>query len=428
MARLHDPFSLANCWPSFVADAVNYLHKDIVFVMRNLFLPTLGMIAVASLFHGTSVYAADGGEQARLERAVNDAIRPTMKENDIPGVAVAVSVHGKHYVFNYGVASRESGQKVTKDTLFELGSISKTFTATLASYAQLRGTLSFSDKASQYLPALAGSSFDSISLLDLGTYTAGGLPLQFPDDVTDQDKMIAYYRNWKPAYAAGTHRLYSNPSIGLFGYLAAASMGKPFDDLMERTIFPALGLTHTYIRVPQEQMGNYAYGYSKSNKPIRVGRGPMDSEAYGVKTTAADMIRFLEVNMDSSKLDEPLQSAIAATHTGYYKIGDMTQGLGWEMYAYPTSLERLQAGNSSDMSRNPNKADKLVPPQPPREDVLINKTGSTNGFGAYVAFVPARDIGIVMLANRNYPIPERVKAGYRILTALDKESGSTGTR
>lgn len=346
-----------------------------------------------------------------------------MKENDIPGMAVAVTVNGKRYVFNYGVASRENGQKVTEDTIFELGSISKTFTATLASYTQLRGTLSFSDKASKYLPALAGSSFDTISLLDLGTYTAGGLPLQFPDDVTGQDKMIAYYKNWRPDYAPGTRRLYSNPSIGLFGYLAAASMGEPFDDLMEGKIFPGLGLTHTYIRVPQDQMGNYAYGYSKSNKPIRVGPGALDSEAYGVKTTAADMIHFLEANMDSSKLDKTLQSAIATTHTGYYRIGDMTQGLGWEMYAYPTSLERLQAGNSNEMSRNPNKANKLVPPQPPRRDVLINKTGSTNGFGAYVAFVPANGIGIVMLANRNYPIPARIKAAYRILTALDKESG-----
>ena len=396
--------------------------------MRNLFLPTVGMIAIASLFHGAGACAADSGEQGRIEHAVNDAIRPTMKENDIPGMAVAITVHGKHYVFSYGVASKEGGQKVTKDTLFELGSISKTFTATLASYAQLRGTLSFSDKASKYLPALVGSSFDTISLLDLGTYTAGGLPLQFPNEVTDQNKTIAYYRNWKPTYAAGTHRLYSNPSIGLFGYLAAASMGEPFDDLMEQKIFPGLGLTHTYIRVPRDQMGNYAYGYSKSNKPVRVGPGPMGSEAYGVKTTAADMIRFLEANMDSSKLDKTLQDAIAMTHRGYYKIGGMTQGLGWEIYAYPTSLEQLQAGNSNQMSRNPNPASKLVPPQPPRKDVLINKTGSTNGFGAYVAFVPAKGIGIVMLANRNYPIPTRVKAAYKILTALDKESGSAGTR
>ncbi len=55
--------------------------------------------------------------------------------------------------------------------------------------------------------------------------------------------------------------------------------------------------------------------------------------------------------------------------------------------------------------------------------MLINKTGSTNGFGAYVAFVPARGIGVVILANRNYPIAARVQAAYRILAALDGEAG-----
>lgn len=53
--------------------------------------------------------------------------------------------------------------------------------------------------------------------------------------------------------------------------------------------------------------------------------------------------------------------------------------------------------------------------------MLINKTGSTNGFGAYVVFVPARQIGVVMLANRNLPIPERVRAAYQILKALDAQ-------
>jgi beta-lactamase class C len=351
-----------------------------------------------------------------------------MDEYNVPGMAVAVTIQGQRSYFNYGVASKESEQKVTEDTLFEIGSISKTFTATLASYGQLTGALSFSDKASRYMPALAGSSFDEISLLDLGTYVAGGLPLQFPDHVTDQDTMIAYYRNWRPAYPAGTHRQYSNPSIGLFGHLAARSMGRPFDDLMEQMLFPALGLKRTYIRVPQDRMGDYAYGYSKDGKPIRVSPGIWDSEAYGVKTTSADLIRFAEANMNGSALDETMQRAIRATHTGYYKVGDMVQGLAWEMFAYPTDLERLLAGNSVQVSFKTNEVTRFDAPLSSRKDVLINKTGSTNGFGAYVAFVPAKGIGIVILANRNYPIPARVKAAHRILAALDSGAGVTSAR
>ncbi len=387
-----------------------------------------GYLAAASLFFGPGAHAAEGGSQDRLAQIVTEAIRPIMDEYDVPGMAVAVTIGGQRSYFNYGVASKESGRKVTEETLFEVGSISKTFTATLASYAQVTGALSLSDKASRYMPALAGGRFDEISLLDLGTYAAGGLPLQFPNNVTDQDSMIAYYRNWRPAYPAGTHRQYSNPSIGLFGHLAARSMGKPFDDLMEQMLFPALGLKRTYIRVPQDRIGDYAYGYSKDNKPIRVSPGIWDSEAYGVKTTSADLIGFAEVNINSSTLDETMQRAIKATHTGYYKVGDMMQGLGWEMFAYPTDLDRLLEGNSVQVMFKPNEVTRFDPPQPPRKDVLINKTGSTNGFGAYVAFVPAKGIGVVMLANRNYPIPARVKAAHRILTALDSEAGVTSAR
>ncbi|ACP26996.1 beta-lactamase, class C [Sinorhizobium fredii NGR234] len=388
--------------------------------MRYIRLRKLGVFAAVCLFigHGTEALASDS--RGHFESVVDEAIRPLMKEYDVPGMAVAVTIEGKRYVFNYGVASKESGRKVGDETLFEIGSISKTFTATLAAYAEARETLSLSDKASQHLPALVGSSFDRISLLELATYTAGGLPLQFPASVTDQETMVAYFKGWQPGYAAGTHRLYSNPSIGLFGYLAAKSMGEPFDELMEKTLFPELGLTRTHISVPEERMGDYAHGYSKAGKPVRVSPGVLDSEAYGVKTTASDLIGFVEANMDGAELEDTLQRAIAATHTGYFKVGDMTQGLGWEMYPYPVDLKQLLEGNSPEVSFKPNRVTRLDPPLPPRDDVLINKTGSTSGFGAYAAFVPAEKIGVVILANRNYPIPARVKAAHQILAELQR--------
>ncbi|MHC5748246.1 MAG: class C beta-lactamase [Nostoc sp.] len=396
--------------------------------MRKISVTKVGIIAAISFFLSACAQVVDSKDQSQFEQIVSETIRPIMEENNVPGMAVAVTVQGKRYFFNYGVASKESRQKVTQDTIFEIGSVSKTFTATLASYAQVSGTLSLLDNASKYLPALVDSSFNKISLLNLGTYTAGGLPLQFPENVNDQQEMIAYYKGWQPSYAAGTHRLYSNPSIGLLGYLAARSMGKPFDELMEKKLFPKLGLTRTYLKVPQNQIGKYAYGYSKENKPIRVSPGVLDSEAYGVKTTASDMIQFVEANMNGTKLDATLQRAIAGTHTGYFKVGGMTQGLGWEMYTYPINLDRLLAGNSSQVSLKVNVVTRLALPQSPQQNVLINKTGSTNGFGAYVVFVPVKGVGIVMMANKNYPISARVKAAYQILMALDSKLRLTSAR
>ncbi|WP_349746453.1 class C beta-lactamase [Pseudomonas frederiksbergensis] len=367
-----------------------------------------------ALFLGASHSFAD----ERIETIVKAAVEPVMQQQKIPGLAVAITVHGQPHYFNYGVASKENGKAVTENTLFEIGSVSKTFTATLAAYAQASGKLSLSDNASQVLPALRGSAFDNISVLQLGTYTAGGLPLQFPSEADRQEKMLGYFKQWKPTYAAGTHRQYSNPSLGLFGYLAAQSMGVPFDELMAKTLLPKLGLKHSYLKVPQDQMALYAQGYSKDDKPVRVEPGALDSEAYGVKTSAADLLRYVEANMNPASLEKPLQQAIATTHTGYYRVGEMTQGLGWELYNYPVTLDTLLAGNSSQMAFEAHEVRWLTPPQPQRDTVLINKTGSTGGFGAYVAFIPAKDIGIVILANKNYPNPERVKIAHKILSAL----------
>lgn len=380
---------------------------------------TLALFAAVCLSFGARAHAADIGDRESVERIVDHAVRPMMTESGIPGVAVGISVGGKRHIFCYGVADRESGREITDNTIFEIGSVSKTFTATLASYAQVQGKLSLSDHASKYLPALGGTAFDHISLLELATFTAGGLPLQFPDAITNDAQMIAFYRSWRPKYPPGTHRLYSNPSIGLFGYVSARSMGAPFDNLMEGQLLPALGLSHTFINVPVAEIANYAFGYTKDNKRIRVAPGVFDAEAYGVKSTAGDMLRFVEANMDGRHIEPTLRRAILATHVGYYQVGPMAQGLGWELVQYPTTLDRLLSANSSDMAFRPHEVSALIPSATPRTDILINKTGSTNGFGAYVAFVPSKKVGIVVLANKNFPIPARVRAAYAILSALE---------
>ncbi|HBO3598130.1 TPA: class C beta-lactamase PDC-55 [Pseudomonas aeruginosa] len=390
--------------------------------MRDTRFPCLCGIAASTLLFATTPAIAGEAPADRLKALVDAAVQPVMKANDIPGLAVAISLKGEPHYFSYGLASKEDGRRVTPETLFEIGSVSKTFTATLAGYALAQDKMRLDDRASQHWPALQGSRFDGISLLDLATYTAGGLPLQFPDSVQkDQAQIRDYYRQWQPTYAPGSQRLYSNPSIGLFGYLAARSLGQPFKRLMEQQLFPALGLEQTHLDVPEAALAQYAQGYGKDDRPLRVGPGPLDAEGYGVKTSAADLLRFVDANLHPERLDRPWAQALDATHRGYYKVGDMTQGLGWEAYDWPISLKRLQAGNSTPMALQPHRIARLPAPQALEGQRLLNKTGSTNGFGAYVAFVPGRDLGLVILANRNYPNAERVKIAYAILSGLEQQ-------
>ncbi|MBB6287097.1 MULTISPECIES: class C beta-lactamase [unclassified Pseudomonas] len=373
-------------------------------------------------FTALAVFIAAGNCLAATDlQAVVDAnVKPLMQQQSINGLVVGVVRDGNAQYFNYGVAATDTRQPVSENTLFEVGSVSKTFTATLAGYAAATGALKLSNPASHYLPALGGGKFDHISVLNLGTYTAGGLPLQFPAQADNSQRMISYFQHWKPDFAPGTRRLYSNPSLGLFGYLAAQSLKQPFDQVMEKTLLPALGLKQTFIKVPQSQMSLYAQGYGKDGKPVRVGPGAMDSEAYGIKTSAADLLKYVEVNMHPANLDKTLQQAITVTHTGYYSVDGMIQGLGWEMYPYPIQLDALIAGNSTPMAMEPHTVDWLTPPQAPHADTLVNKTGSTNGFGAYVAYVPSKGLGVVILANKNYPNAERVKVAHAILSAMDQ--------
>ena len=217
----------------------------------------------------------------------------------------------------------------------------------------------------------------------------------------------------------GSTRTYANPSIGLLGLIAAMRMGAPFDGLMDRNVFQPLGLAHSYLTVPPDEWDHYAQGYTSKDVPTRMTPGMLASEAYGVRATAADVLRFVEANMGLIDLPKDLERAITLTHTGYFAIGAMTQDLIWEQYRYPVTLLDLQAGNSAKVSYEANPAVKLDPPLPPQADVLIDKTGSTNGFAAYVAFVPGKKIGIVLLANKNYPIAARVALAHDLLVHMD---------
>lgn len=378
--------------------------------MRHLYRPLFAALTLLAASHASAAPS--------LKTQVDAAAKSMMQTYAIPGMAIAISHKGQSHFFEYGVASRESGQAVDRHTLFELGSISKLFTATLGAYAEARGTLNLSDNASQYLPALRGTAFDHISLLDLATYTPGGLPLQFPDAVSNEQQMLDYYRNWQAVYPPGTQRLYSNPSIGLFGYLAAASLAEPFQQLMEKDLLPQLGMQESYVRIPTEQMEHYAWGY-REDKAVRVTPGALDAEAYGLKSSVTDMLRFIDANLHPDQLPAPLRQAISSTHRGYYQVGDMTQALGWERYTYPISLEKLQAGNSAEMALQPQSVARFSVPKPAEGDLLLNKTGSTNGFGAYILLLPARDTGLVILANRNYPNAERVRLALQLLESIE---------
>ena len=181
------------------------------------------------------------------------------------------------------------------------------------------------DRASQHWPALQGSRFDGISLLDLATYTAGGLPLQFPDSVQkDQAQIRDYYRQWQPTYAPGSQRLYSNPSIGLFGYLAARSWASRSNDSWSSKCSRHWASNRPTSTCPRRRWRSTPRATARTT--ARYGSVPAAGcRRLRVKTSAADLLRFVDANLHPERLDRPWAQALDATHRGYYKVGDMTR-------------------------------------------------------------------------------------------------------
>lgn len=353
-----------------------------------------------------------------LQRQVDAVIQPLMQAQHIPGMVVAVYANGQERYFSYGLADQAHKRAVTPDTLFEVGSVSKTYTATLVALASAEGRLDLDAPASRYQPALAGTALGKASVRALGAYSADCLPLQFPDEVTTDEQALNFLQHWQQKTTPETRRCYSNPSLGLFGDLAARAQQRPFADLMTQTLLPALGLKHTYLQVPTSAREQYAQGYDAQMRPVRVGPGPFADQAYGIKTSASDMLRYLRAELDPKGLPAALSQAIGITHGGYYQVGEMTQGLGWERYPYPVKLDTLIQGNAAQMIRESQVTRRLQPAQPDGAAYWYNKTGATNGFGAYVAFVPSKNVAIALLANRNYPNDDRVRAAHAILALV----------
>ncbi|WP_297122600.1 CMY2/MIR/ACT/EC family class C beta-lactamase [uncultured Enterobacter sp.] len=364
-----------------------------------------------------SAFAAPVSDSA-LADVVEQTITPLMKSQAIPGMAVAVIYQGKPYYFTFGKADVAAGRAVTNQTLFEVGSISKTFTGVLGGDAIARHEISLSDPASKYWPALTGKQWQDIRLLDLATYTAGGLPLQLPDEVTDSASLLRFYQTWQPKWKPGTTRLYANSSIGLFGALAVKPSGMRYEQAMTTRVFKPLKLNHTWITVPKSEEANYAWGY-RDGKAVHVSPGMLDGEAYGVKTSVEDMARWVIANMSPDTVqDASLKQGIAFAQSRYWRVGSMYQGLGWEMLNWPVEAKAVVGGSDNSVALAPLTATEVNPPAPPVKASWVHKTGSTGGFGGYVAFIPEKNLGIVMLANKSYPNPARVDAAYRILNAL----------
>jgi beta-lactamase class C len=370
----------------------------------------VGSLAAAA-FPAKSRAAGFAGE-------IDAAARRFMARHGVPGLVIGVTRPAGRSMFAYGAADPARGAPVDARTLFEIGSISKTFTTALAALAVADGAMRWEDAPGRHVPEVGGPGTDRLTLRDLATHATGGMPLQLPPGTRTWAEAAAWFRGWTPLDEPGVVRAYANPSIGLLGVVTARALGEDFAALVRRRVLAPLGLDDTWYAVAPADMPRYAQGRTRDDRPVRMGAAPLAAEAYGVRTTAADLLRFVEAQMGLVAAPANLVQALRETQLGWLRVGSMTQALIWEWFPPPVTDEAVLAGSADAIVFRPHRASRVDPPLAPPAGALVAKTGGTAGFGAYAAFTTDRREGFVILANRNHPTAARLDLAADIRRAL----------
>lgn len=301
-------------------------------------------------------------------------------------VVAVVDEKGTRFT-SYGKTSESTGAKtVDENTVFEIGSITKTFTGTLLAIAVRRGEVSLSDPISKYLPKTVKSpSFNEkeITLLDLVTQSSAlpGLPTNFaPKDWKNPyadytvEQMYDFLSGYQLTRAPGAKYEYSNFGMGLLGHILSLRAGMSYEQLVKARILKPLGMNETTITPTPVLKARMAQGYDENGEATSNWDFLTFQGAGALRSTAKDMAKFVRANVGLWKTN--LILPINDAHASQRDVnGKMKIGLAWHILQNP-------AGN------------------------IVWHNGGTGGFRSFAGVNPARKKGIVVLSNTSESVDD----------------------
>lgn len=306
------------------------------------------------------------------------------------GVAVGVYARGGRRVLTYGVAKPES--------LFEIGSITKTFTGLILSEMVEAGTVTLETPVRELLPAgtVAKPDGGEITLLSLATHHSGlaRMPDNFhPADPANpyadytEKNLYEYIAKTGVARKADAPFEYSNVGMGLLGEALAKKAGKPYAELLKQDALEPLGMKHTYIALAADEEKNFVAGHDGHDAPVHAWDLDAMAPAGGIRSDARDMLRYVEAQLHPPS--GALGKAIEFEHEVRADVGGGKIAINWFFQA--------DTGN-------------------------YWHDGGTGGFASYAFFDPKLDVGGVVLVNRASGLADSL--GMRIAAWM--EGGTPG--
>ena len=311
-----------------------------------------------------------------LDKLIKNIIKREVNFNQTPGISIGIIDADSTYTYHFGETKRGNGQTPDANTIYEIGSVTKVFTAALLTVMEHENLLTYQDTIGQYFSELK----QPVTLLQLANHSSGfpKLPHNFGAKEQDANQPYAHYTRedllrflgkyilTKPA---GEKYAYSHTSYALLTEIIEEAGDATFDELLQKRLFNLLKMNDTRITLNDEQQSRFAQGNSLGGE-VPAWEYSSFEGALGLKSSVNDLLKFLSMHLQHEhQTDGILQKNFERHHESNFR-NDTYSGLGWHIQAKR----------------------KRMP------DVYMH-VGATHGYYAYVAIAPHSHTAVVVLSN-----------------------------
>lgn len=323
-----------------------------------------------------------------LDEYIDSIAKTYIQQQHAQALAIGVIHRGKTNIFYYGETSKGDSLSIPKEnTLFELGSITKVFTATLLANLVENNIIALDDSIVKFLPDSLAQNADlhKITFKELANHTSG-LP-RLADNLEKTPKfsildpyaqytrkeLFSYLKNIKLESNPGEKFEYSNTGYALLGELIAIISKKTYSQYLTDVITNPLGMTNTGEKInPKTQ--HIAKVYNKAGEQVPIWQWQAFIGAGGLKSTITDMLRFAQTQF--KRPEYPLEQAMSLTRQFTYYLPPATDiGLAWHM--------------------------NMV-----NDVVQYWHNGATGGSSSFLALVPDTKSAVIVLSNSELSVDQ----------------------
>lgn len=314
---------------------------------------------------------------SRLQAFATEA----MHELSVPGASVGISTVDGREILPLGITALDTQFAVRNDTLFQIGSISKPFAATLALALVEAGTLDLDAPVTSYVPELrlgSESAAQKITLRHLLSHQGGFWGDWFDDFGLADDaveRFVAEYWRLPQLFEPGSLWAYNNCGYILAGLVAARVAGKTYEDALKETVLDPLNMDHTFLSAAEAIAYPVAVGHTNSpdDGSARIARQFLRPRARnaagGILASVEDVLTFAELHLGrrTGVISEATIHAMRTPQVATHEIGT-SWGLGFK-------IQEADGG------------------------VIVGHGGATNGFRAQLEMVPEAGFAVAVLTN-----------------------------